>query len=267
MKKDVTTIIEETRRLFGLTRDEYALCAFVQFRIADPRNIKPGWCSDPKTEIADFVGITRQGLYKMIDRLESIDLLEVDPITGHLRVTVQWIDSKTGSKQSLQSGVNLVDTECKQSLQAGVNLVAPIIKVKEDIKEEEEENTHAQNETLKAKQILSNGGPSLRDYPKAGTDTPTKLLAELRRLYAANPEEWRATIDGTPAMNWPDKKRSEVIAKFCDHAIFSGWENRQFKQINARLKQWLKDEQYMDRQKQATPQATPQGPAYKPFSH
>ena len=110
-------------------------------------------------------------------------------------------------------------------------------------------------------------GPSLRDYPKAGTDTPTKLLSELRRLYAANPEEWRATIDGTPAMNWPDKKRSEVIAKFCDHAIFSGWENRQFKQINARLKQWLRDEQYMDRQKQATPQSTPQGPAYKPFSH
>ena len=278
MRKDITTIVEETRRLFGLTRDEYALCAYVHFRIADPRNTNPGWCSDTKGEIADFVGITRQGLYKMIDRLVSIDLLEVDPPTGHLRVTVQWIESKTGSKLSLQAGVNLVDTECKQSLQAGVNLVAPIIKVKEDIKEEKGEGSAPapdfQNPLEQKKDPPPFPAdppppPGYNDRPKA--ETPTELQAALSAFYEAHPGEWELHMEkfGRASMQlWGrrsnDFEKQQAFEGYCAFAIENGRANHTYQAQNARLRRWFADQPTM--QKPAQPQPAKEqasGPNYR----
>lgn len=131
MKKRATNILEDCRKLLGITRDEYALCDYVRYRCADPRQKKDGWCKDAKDEIADFVGITRPGLYKMIARMKDQDLLEISP-DGSLRVTEKWIDSEASCKLSLHKNsgdsVNIVDSprklnlqktgsECKQSLQ------------------------------------------------------------------------------------------------------------------------------------------------------
>jgi len=147
MKKHTTTINEIALKMLGLTRDEYALCDYIQFRLADPRGKSGGWCFDTKQEIAEFVGITRPGLYKMVDRLEAARLLETDPTTGFARVTGRWIDTVSECKQSLQGGVNKVYTECKQSLQRGVNKVTHIKEEKENKKEktetEEEEKSAA----------------------------------------------------------------------------------------------------------------------------
>lgn len=133
MKKDITTIVEQTRLAFGLTRDEYALCAYIQFRIADPRNTKPGWCTDSKEEIAEFIGITRPGLYKMVDRLEQADLLETFGRCSAIRVTERWIDANAGCKLSLQNQKMLKVSKRKLSLQKSVNKVTRINKVKDDI--------------------------------------------------------------------------------------------------------------------------------------
>lgn len=106
--------------MLGITRDDYALCDYVRYRCADPRQKKGGWCEDPKDEIADFVGITRPGLYKMAARMKALDLLEIGE-NGAYRVTAKWIDAEAGCKLSLHktkdTGVNLVDTESKLSLQ------------------------------------------------------------------------------------------------------------------------------------------------------
>lgn len=144
-----------------ITRDEYALCSYVQYRQAD-RRVRAGWCADPKHELADFVGITRPGLYKMIDRLCGKDLLHIDATTGHLQVTGKWIDTEndkksvnkvyTEKKQSLHGSVNKVDTDCKLSLHDAVNLVTPNIEVEYDNKKEEREismtHTRAEIENL-----------------------------------------------------------------------------------------------------------------------
>lgn len=120
-------------------------------------------------------------------------------------------------------------------------------------------------ETIKAEKTLSNRGPGWRDYPKA--QTPDELLAELQAIYKNNKEQWRATIEGTQAAKWSQTKTAEVVSRFCAWAIGEGWERKTFGQINARLKMWLIDEPRMGAKALPSSQATPQGPAYKPFNH
>ena len=129
IKKKVTTISEIARTQLQITRDEYALCSYIHYRTADPRQKVPGWCCDSKDDIAEFVGISRPGLYKMAQRLEAKGLLDVGAI-GAMRATSLWIDTESECKQSLQNtkgkNVNLVDNERKQSLHKkneNVNLV------------------------------------------------------------------------------------------------------------------------------------------------
>ena len=145
MRKKSTTINEVAREVLHITRDEYALCSYIQYRQADRRG-RAGWCVDTKDEVAKFVGITRAGLYKMVDRLAKESLLFVEPKSGALQVTEKWIDTESECKQSLQSK----NDERKQSLHAtvnkvdkksgeSVNLVTPISEVNNKVKEIEEE--------------------------------------------------------------------------------------------------------------------------------
>jgi len=145
MRKKSTTINEVAREVLHITRDEYALCSYIQYRQADRRG-RAGWCVDTKDEVAKFVGITRAGLYKMVDRLAKESLLFVDPKSGALQVTEKWIDTESECKQSLQSK----NDERKQSLHAtvnkvdkksgeSVNLVTPIYEVNNKVKEKEGE--------------------------------------------------------------------------------------------------------------------------------
>jgi uncharacterized phage protein (TIGR02220 family) len=132
LKKNYTNINEPAKKFLKISRDEYGLCAYVQYRSADPRQKIRGWCCDSKQEIAEWVGISRAGLYKMIDRLSGQSLLETDA-KGNLSVTAFWVDTDNECKLSLQNtenkktgSVNLVDSECKLSLQKNgesVNLV------------------------------------------------------------------------------------------------------------------------------------------------
>ena len=281
MRKKSTTINEAARQALRITRDDYALCSYVQYRQADRRG-RAGWCVDTKQEIADFIGITRQGLYKMIDRLCGENLLSVDAKTGDIQVTEKWIDAESECKQSLQRSVNKVDTECKQSLQRSVNKVTPNIEVEYEYKyeksvREDEQHAPAPNFSadLNTENLLSKrpGGaalsPGWNDYPKA--DTPEELKAELSRFYATRPQDWRMTKEATPAQVWSRAQTEIVVAKFCDWAIGEGWEKRTFKQINARLRRWFKEEPLMQPKANAAPQQTftaspePRWAAYRPF--
>mgnify|MGYP000523490751 FL=1 len=160
LKKHTTTINEKARQLLRITRDEYALCSYIHYRAADSRQKFSGWCCDSKEEIAEFIDITRPGLYKMADRLQEKNLLELGPM-GAFRTTAQWIDAEQNCKQSLQlkpeKTVNKVDTDCKLSLQPTVNKVneSIIINVELDKSKKEEE------------EISAASGPSEDSYFKA----------------------------------------------------------------------------------------------------
>ena len=149
IKKKVTTISEIARTQLQITRDEYALCSYVHYRSADSRQKMPGWCCDSKDDVAEFIGISRPGLYKMAQRLEAKGLLEVGNI-GAMRTTPLWIDTDSECKQSLQNGknknVNKVYSERKLSLQnkaKNVNLVYEVYNSKSIRKNKEEEEVNA----------------------------------------------------------------------------------------------------------------------------
>ena len=138
--KSFTNINEPARRYLDLSRDEYGLCAFVQYRSADPRQKIRGWCCDNKADVADWVGVSRAGLYKMIDRMAAKNLLETDA-KGNLSVTGFWVDVDNQCKLSLQNqkteSVNKVDTDCKQSRHKNSESVNLVTHNKYDIKLEE----------------------------------------------------------------------------------------------------------------------------------
>ncbi|HMY35807.1 MAG TPA: hypothetical protein PKW36_06805, partial [bacterium] len=152
MKKRTTLIDEQARKELDITRDEYALCSFVHYRAADPRQKKPGWCCDEREDIAEFVGITRAGLFKMITRMEGKNLIEVDTQTRAIRVTSAFVDAENKvqpRKQSLHGRVNKVDMARKQSLHGRVNKVDITNKVyKGDIKGEQGEIVSAAETSL-----------------------------------------------------------------------------------------------------------------------
>jgi len=153
LKKRSTSIMEDARLVLDITRDDYALCQYIHYRSADPRQAKRGWCCDTKEDLAFFVGISRVGIYKMIDRLEGLKLIETDPTTGFVCACAHWIDTENEHREKAnekKSNVNKVDTlpkddvnkvynECKQSLQDSVNKVTPNIKVEYDNKIDKEE--------------------------------------------------------------------------------------------------------------------------------
>jgi len=121
LKKNYTNINEPARKFLNITRDEYGLCAYVQYRSADPRQKIRGWCCDSKQEISEWVGVSRPGLYKMIDRLEKQSLLETDA-KGNISVTGYWIDVENNCKQSLQNEKENVNKVYKEGGKS-VNLV------------------------------------------------------------------------------------------------------------------------------------------------
>lgn len=140
IKKKISTIQEDVRRDLDISRDEYALCSYVQYRQADNRQRRRGFCCDDKSEIADFVGISRQGLYKMLARLDAKNLIDIDAVDGAISVSTKFTDIENACQQSLHDRVNKVDTKCKQSLHEGEESVNKVTHIKEyDIREKEKE--------------------------------------------------------------------------------------------------------------------------------
>lgn len=145
LNTNYTTILHPVRKQLNLTEAEYCFVDTVM-KLANNQGSKhPGWCYASKQELADDRGVSRQGLIKMINRLEGLGLIERG-VNNFIRHSQKWydavvldkekiisesqsvnkVDSENGfegvnnvyrkRKQSLQQGVNKVDTECKQSL-------------------------------------------------------------------------------------------------------------------------------------------------------
>jgi hypothetical protein len=270
LKRNFTGINERARRVLGITRDEYAYCSYVLYRQADTRQKKRGWCCDPKEELAEFVGITRPGLYKMTDRMIKAGLLEVDEPTGFLCATPYFIDIENECKQSLQSeankgqdAVNLVYTDCKLSLHEngnGVNLVTPIIGKEGYNKKEEERKPHqAKPDTVKPasfqsldtqeqmRAVWKYSNKQLAEIPSmkiTQTEKDEKVKKYQHVMVALRSEQFRALIEQYKAYRKTNKKikagakwyDSEVRLCACiaELALLSGMKNGKIDDANAR---------------------------------
>ena len=228
MRKKSTTINEVAREVLHITRDEYALCSYIQYRQADRRG-RAGWCVDTKDEVAKFVGITRAGLYKMVDRLAKESLLFVEPKSGALQVTEKWIDTESDCKQSLQSK----NEERKQSLHAtvnkvdkksgeSVNLVTPIYEVNNKVKEKEGEI----NTPQAAIHITTHTPAKVENIEVVIVEGQTFDLEEKTNLEPISPAAAKKPRTPKPAGNstaavCAEIKTPEVLDFF--HAIHAAW--------------------------------------------
>jgi len=89
-----TTIEEPARKALGISRDEYAICNYIETWSAYPNNRRPGFCDRTRGQMAEFIGITPRGVMKMLDKMERIGLIERYSETLFLhRITQHWFET------------------------------------------------------------------------------------------------------------------------------------------------------------------------------
>jgi biotin operon repressor len=81
-QKRYTTIWHAVRRKLELSVIEYVV-ADVIHGLSGSRGPVPGWCFASRATLGELVGLTRQGVDKVIDRLAEKGILEQDGETGY----------------------------------------------------------------------------------------------------------------------------------------------------------------------------------------
>lgn len=105
--------------------------------------------------------------------------------------------------------------------------------------------------------------PKWTDRPQA--NTPEELRHALSVFYHHHPEEWRKTREGTPAATWGNEKIRDVVAAYCEWRLTQDGAMPNYRQHNARLHTWFRDEPYMTRRRGETAVVSAQK-AYQPFN-
>ena len=100
--KRYTMIWHAVRRKLDLSVIEYVV-ADVIHGLSGNRGPVPGWCYASRSTLGEIVGLTRQGVDKVIKRLVEKQILEADEATGHLRASDQWVFAVELQKRSVQS--------------------------------------------------------------------------------------------------------------------------------------------------------------------
>lgn len=219
-------------------------------------------------------------IYRRFQKLEMYSVIEMHPDNKKMKqvwfkwgrnYSILYSDSMTGfksvqtKKQAVRPDLNPIQTGFKSVLRPDLNpphnntnhytIISESTPAPAQTEISSDLNTELPYEKKEvpppAAPILP---PNWAARPKA--HTADELRAELASFYRPYPEQWRATIDGTPAANWPADKTKDVVENFCAWAIGEGYNGRTFQQINARLKRWFKDEPIMSRQQAPAPANT-----------
>lgn len=99
-----TTVIHEIRLEKGLSCLEYCAVDTID-KLSN--NSKHEWCCVPKDVFAEFLGITRKGLYKLVMRMIEIGYVEKNE-KGHVRTTPLWkeqfIDEESNNPDDTENG-------------------------------------------------------------------------------------------------------------------------------------------------------------------
>lgn len=217
--KNSTTINEAARRELSITRDDYALCKYFHYRQGYSNKKTPGWCNDDKSAIAEFIGITRAGLYKMIDRLERLKLVETDPATGAMRATDFFLNTDNECKQSLQKGqskrVNKVDSKCKQSLQSSVNKVTDKeLMYSKNISKNELEQNQSLNESKSGFVEPLKDNPSTQKEnvpPPPAAKFPAAWVALIDKAAKRPPAKMQHSSERVWKIEMPDEIAAELL--------------------------------------------------------
>jgi hypothetical protein len=198
-----TPIHEHAKASLNISRDEYALCNYVEVWSAHPDNPTPGWCNRNKQLIADWVGISKRGLEKMINRLMQNQLLSKNG-TGMLKITKKWFEtvnlekmsanSEQSSHPSAASTANKVRTNSEQSSHQTANKVRTNNKYNsKNSKIHHHHQPDGQNET----ETVETEGAAPSPQPPAPSPSscgPCEWAEGLRREMADATDMWRMVM-------------------------------------------------------------------------
>jgi len=243
-----TTIEESARAELGLSRDEYALCNYVQTWSSYPSNKRPGYCGSTKGQMAVFIGISPRGIMKMLDRMERVELIErlSETLFFH-RITKRWFDTVTIAKavrkgeQSSSLGDNRKENKVplrgEQSSSLGENKVLPPKEVNNKEVKERDAPAEIQNPSTLKEEI------SKRDVAPPGDDA-NKLVESFRKAGAKTRHDASHFPPG-PMANATDEEVNELVDRSRRetkeiHAAFSKSKtaNRTFEDAEKEIAVW-----------------------------
>lgn len=87
-----TVINHVAREKLGLTWFEYGLADLIYNLSNNPKGDYPGWCYASKPTISKILGVSEREVYRMIEKLIKLNLVEKHPVTKHLKVTPDWYE-------------------------------------------------------------------------------------------------------------------------------------------------------------------------------
>lgn len=88
-----TTINHVARERLQLSWLEYGLCDLIYNLSNNPASTVPGWSYASRETYAKRLGVSKRAVFDMIDRLLVKKLIERDPTTKYLRVTIDWYNT------------------------------------------------------------------------------------------------------------------------------------------------------------------------------
>lgn len=87
-----TLVLHSARRKLDISINEYCLADTIH-KLSGSRSPVPGWCFAAKEQLGANLGVSRQSIHAMINRLKTKGLIEVQPQTGYLCTTNAWRDT------------------------------------------------------------------------------------------------------------------------------------------------------------------------------
>lgn len=103
---EYTTIRHKFRKENKLSTLEYCMLDMV-FCLSTNQSNSIGWCYMSRESMAEELGISKQAILNMIERLISLGWLEKNIETKHIRTTDRWYINFTDSKETLPTVNNL----------------------------------------------------------------------------------------------------------------------------------------------------------------
>lgn len=116
-----TTIVHPTRKKLGLTIMEYMVCDIIARSQGNPKYADKGWCTLSYETVGGYIDMTKQGVLKAAQSLESKKLIKLNG--RKKKVLSKWFNALEVGKQSLpnekkeeKNGKQSLPSNGKQSL-------------------------------------------------------------------------------------------------------------------------------------------------------
>lgn len=87
-----TLVLHSARKTLQITINEYCLADTIH-KLSGSRSPVPGWCYASKEQLGNSLGLSRQSIHAIINKLRNKQLIEVQDETGYLQSTDLWRDT------------------------------------------------------------------------------------------------------------------------------------------------------------------------------